>query len=356
VRPGGERDAAASLAKRLRLQSFSCADLGSALYADLLARAAGDTLGGGPTWEVLRGHEGDRAGSALALRLMGGVHRLVLEGELPALAALYADPGRDPAETWRAFAAALAERRGELRRLVELPVQTNEVGRSAALLPGFLAVAARTGLPLRLLELGASAGLNLRWDRYRYAASGFRWGPAGAPLTIGFELRGPHPPTADVAIAERRGCDRAPLDPTSEEGRLTLLSYVWADQPRRAERILAAAEVARATPAVVERAGAAEWLEARLREASEGVATVVFHSIVMQYLPRPERAEVSALLEAAGRGAVPGAPLARLAMEPAGERAELRLTTWPGGEERLLGSVGYHGDPVLLGGAAPGDR
>ena len=42
---------------------------------------------------------------------------------------------------------------------------------------GFLAVAAHTGLPLRTFEVGASAGLNLRWDRFFYEARGATWGP-----------------------------------------------------------------------------------------------------------------------------------------------------------------------------------
>jgi hypothetical protein len=343
------------LAERLRFQSRACGELGSPLYADLLARAAADVVAAGPSWELLCGHEGDSFGSALPLRLMGAVHRLVLGGELPELAALYSDPERDPAATWQAFAGALASRREQLRPLLELPVQTNEVGRCAALLPGFLAVAAATGLPLRLLELGSSAGLNLRWDRYRYEAEGFSWGDKAAALTISFELLGEPPGAAPLTVAERRGCDAAPLDPTSKEGRLTLLAYLWADQAARAERTEAAIEVARAVPVEVERARAAAWLQALLAEPAAGVATVVFHSIVIQYLPEPERERVEDLLRGAGARASAEAPLAHLEMEPAGGSAGLWLTLWPGGEKRALGRAGYHGTPVVLDGRDPLD-
>lgn len=338
----------AALAKRLRFQSEECSRLGSELYADLLARAAADVEEGGPAWEVLRGHEGDPGGSALALRLMGAIHRLVLEGELPALAARYSEPRPDPAAVWRAFSAALADRAEDLRRLVELPVQTNEVGRCAALLPGFLVVAEQTGMPLRLLELGASAGLNLRWDRYRYRAPGFEWGPRESPLTIAFDLVGESPPATVAAVVERRGCDPAPVDPLSEEGRLTLLSYVWADQSQRAGRTRSALELAATTPAPVDGASAPEWVAERLREKRFGVVTVVFHSIVMQYLPQVERDAVAGLMRGAGSEASKAAPLAWLRMEPAGERADVWLRTWPGGEERHLARAGYHGDPVEL--------
>ncbi|MBA3866659.1 MAG: DUF2332 domain-containing protein, partial [Solirubrobacterales bacterium] len=190
-----------SLGKRLQAQAGECARLGSPLYAGLLTRAAADAEAGGPVREVLRGREADPSGSALALRLMGAVHRLVLSGELPEPAARYADSPPDPATCRPAFRTSLAERTEELRRLVLLPVQTNEVGRCAALLPGFLAVAERTGLPLRLLELGASAGLNLRWDRYRYTARDFAWGPCDSPLRVAFRLDGETPPSAAVEVA-----------------------------------------------------------------------------------------------------------------------------------------------------------
>jgi hypothetical protein len=68
------------------------------------------------------------------------------------------------------------------------------------------------------------------------------------------------------------------------------------------------------------------------------VATVVFHSIVMQYLPETERERFErAVAQASGT-------VAWLRMEPAGDMTELRLTL--AGEERLLARAGYHGDPV----------
>lgn len=345
----------APIEELLRFQSGACGGLGSPLYQDLLARAAEDFEAGGPTAAVLAGHEGDPGGSALPLRFMGAVHRLALEGSAPELSERFAaengesEGEKDRAGTWRVFRKTLEEHTERLRSLVELPVQTNEVGRCAVLLAGFLEVAASFGLPLRLLEVGASAGLNLRWDAYRYAAAGFRWGPPESSLEIEFEIDGGDMPEPVAAVvAERRGCDASPIDPASEEGRLTLLSYVWADQPARLERLRAALALAAEVPAAVDRAAAPGWVRERLAEPAPGAATVVFHSVVMQYLTPEERDEFEAAVAAAGAAASPEAPLAWLRMEPAGPRAEVRLTVWPGGEDRRLALAGYHGTPVDL--------
>ncbi len=155
-------------------------------------------------------------------------------------------------------------------------------------------------------------------------------------------------PSFEATVAERSGCDAAPVDPSTEEGRLTLLSYVWPDQAARMERLRAALALAAERPATVERGTAAEWTRRRLAEPAAGLATVVFHSIVMQYLADDERGAFERAVAEAGARASDEAPLAWLRMEPDVERAAIRITTWPGGEERLLARAGYHGTPVEL--------
>ena len=201
----------------LRFQSVACGYVGSPLYEDLLARAAEDYERGGPTLRVLAGHEDDPKDSALALRLMGAVHRLVLDGRAPALARRYAAGDGDDERTWEAFRATLEERADELRPLVGRPGADQRGGalrRAASGLPRRRRSA--PGMPLRMLEVGASAGLNLRWDRYRYEADGFAWGPptrrCGSSSSSSARRR--MPPIA-VDVAERRGCDAAPSTPAA---------------------------------------------------------------------------------------------------------------------------------------------
>lgn len=358
--PPAETDAG-RLERRLRRQATRAVQRRSPLYVGLLERTADDVASGGPAWRLLRERAGEASGDALPLRLLACVHRLVLAGDAPALARWYPSAGGEgtAAQAWPDFRALLEERADTLRALLGEPLQTNEPGRAAGLLAGFLAVARDGGLPLRVLELGASAGLNLNWDRYRYGAPGFAFGPPASPVRLEDVYEGPAPVAPPrVEVAGRRGCDRQPLDAASEHDRLVLRSAVWADQRERLALLDGALAVARRHPPAIDRADAAGWLADRLAEPAPGVATVVVHSIVMQYLPRDGRLRLAALLRAAGRDADARRPLAWLRMEPPGRElpaedpdrglAELRLTRWPGGTETLLGHAGYHGRPVRL--------
>jgi hypothetical protein len=342
-------------AEQLRRQAVWCRDLGSALYAALLDQAARDCAAGGPSWGVLDGHEDMPLGDALAIRFLGAVHRLVLEGEAPALAAHYPSAGgvfRCADSPWPAFRDVLEAHGPRLRELLLRPVQTNEVARCASLLPGFLTIAAETGLPLRLLAGGASAGLNLRFDQFRYESEGFVFGDPAAPVRFRDVFEGPAPRLGGpLRIAERSGCDRAPIDPCSDAGRLTLRSFLWPDQVERRARLDAALAVAERVPVSLERAEACEWV-ARRAVPEGGVATVVYHSIVMPYLGPEGVRRFAGVVRDAGAGASAAAPLAWLCLEPSRRREDgswehaVRLVLWPGGEMRLLALSSPHGPPV----------
>jgi hypothetical protein len=325
-------------------QRDGCAQLGSPLYAGLLGRLREDVESGGPGWKVLEPFADWSPGSAYVLRVMGAVNRLVLTGEAPDLAPHFV-PGGVADHAWPAFISLLAERHADVREIaLARPVQTNEVGRAAVLAPAILT--ATRGRPTRLLELGASAGLNLRWDAFRYEDV---WGDPASPVQLVDRYDGAPPPfdQARIEVLERRGCDASPIDPSTEEGRLTLLSYVWPDQKERLSLLRGAIDVAGRIPATVDRAGAADWLEQTLEEPPPpGSATVVYHSIFWQYLPEDERARIRSLLAAAGARATESEPLAWISLEAEREMSRLDATLWPGGKSRLLARAGYHGRPV----------
>jgi hypothetical protein len=339
-------------------QREACERMGAPLYARLLGGVEDDYDRGGTSASLLDGRSDRPLHDAVPLRLLGGVHRLVLGGQAPELAEFYPSAGgRRTGDPVPAFLAALETHRDELEARMGQGVQTNEVGRAALLAPGFALVARRTGLPLHLREVGSSAGLLLRWDHYRYAAGGTVLGDPDSPLSFEDVYLSPAPDISGaVQVADRRGCDISPIDSATEEGRLTLLSFVWPDQLARFERLRTALDLARIHPVVVDRADAGRWVDEQVRDLPAGRTTVVFHSIVLQYLPRASRRQMKAALQQAGDGATADTPLAWLRMEPAGgKHADLRLTSWPGGEEEVLATSGFHGEDIRWGAADVAD-
>jgi hypothetical protein len=364
------------LAESLDHQRAACARAGSRLYADVLAGIADDVARGGVCAAVLGPRAGESFASALPLRFLGAVHRLVLEGRAPVLEAQYPSAGGSPGPALvEDFLAVVDEWRPVIEERLADPVQTNEVGRSAVLAPGYALVARRSGLPLRVFEVGASGGLNLRWDHFWYDSVGVDGshgsdgsdggrGAASGRTTLGdpaspVRFVGVWRPGADglpdlggpVVVAERAGCDRHPVDATTDAGRLTLRAYLWPDQVERRARLEAAFAVAARVPARVEAGDLGAWVERRLADQAPGTATVVAHSIVWQYVSRDARDRMRSALRGAGARATPDAPVAWLRFEPAGDVGDLRLTWWPGGDETVLATAEYHGVPVYWGAA-----
>ena len=230
------------------------------------------------------------------------------------------------------------------------PLQTNETSRCGALVGGFCEVAAATGMALRVLELGASAGLNLHFDRYRYEQDGLALGPADSPIVFRDYWEGGTPKLdALLRVVERRGCDLSPIDVRTDAGRVQLQSYVWPDETQRLVDLRAALAIAGELPVDVDTESADTWVARQLQKLPEGVATVVYHSIFWTYVPDPLRAAIARALQDAAAGASAAAPLAWLRYEEGLDDPrviELRLTQWPGGEERLLGTGRHHWHPV----------
>jgi len=167
----------------LQTQTEWCDHLGSPFTAALLRAAMRELKSGGLLAELIGAWPGDPLTDILPLRVAGALHALVLAGAAPELALAY-PPHATPDDTslHTALLNALRQHRDYITRFIESPPQTNEVGRSAVLLGGFLEIAAATEKPLRLLEIGASAGLNLLWDRFHFRLGDATWGDPASPV------------------------------------------------------------------------------------------------------------------------------------------------------------------------------
>lgn len=321
-----------------RDQAEHFALLGSPVYARLAMRLADDPtparpiVGADTSWD-------------LCLRLFAAVHYHALSGAAPD--ALSGE--------WSDFSAALTTNEDSLRRFVdEQGVQTNEPQRCVALLPAFLTLARETGLPVDLVELGPSAGLNLVFDCYGYVYAEGQYGEPGARLSFSATERGRVPGEllrTPIEVRDRRGIDLAPVDVATAEGSLLLQSFLWPGLTERAARLDAAIETLLESPVRPHllRGDYVAVLPEVLAQRSSEVLTVVFQTASTGYLPQPRYDALRRALETA---AGDGRPLAWVSSRRREERQfvdedrwELELRLWPE-PARLVALVDFHGNWV----------
>jgi hypothetical protein len=327
----------------------------SPLSVALMQGAADDLEHGGIVAELYTGVPLP-AGQAPALRLLAALHRLVLAGQAPDLARFYPSMGgyEPPVGAWAIAEETLRANAADLGVVLRRGVQTNEPGRSAVLFGVLLWIADRYRRPLRLLEIGASAGLNLLAERFAYRSSGALLGDPDSPLVfegpwVGVPVADPGQAQEQLTVMERRGCDIAPIDATSRDGQLALLSYIWPDEPKRLARMRAALEVAERFPPIVDPAPAGSWLRQVLKERHKSTVQLVWQSVFAQYLTSEDRDELTAIMEAAGAEATNDIPLIWARMEPSTDPKMgfgVTVRCWPGGQETHLARSGDHGPPV----------
>ena len=342
------------LIENIELQRLGFRTLGSPFYDRLAHELAATVLSDGPVWNVLAPFADAPFENAHVLRFLAGLHKLVLDGSAPDLAAHFPSTGGDgDARAAIAAIVGLLDRSPQaVQDALAVPPQTNEVGRSPALASGLMVIAGQTGMPIHLREIGSSGGLNLRLDSYWFEQDGAGWGKQESPLRFENLWEGGSPSFSEGAeIVDRRGCDRHPIDATSPTGALTLLSYVWPEPHERFVRIHQAIEIAKRTPVIIEEADAATWVPHELSKRAEETVLVIMHSVVWQYLEQETAAAITGAIVEAGAKAGPDLPLAWLRLEPNPETyapAELKVTIWNGSgpQERLLATTGFHGGPI----------
>jgi hypothetical protein len=330
-------------------QAAWCRGAGAPFTADVLDVVRENLANGGALNPLVVPWPGNPLGDALVLRILGALHLMVRTGRSPALARFYPGHGNatwNKTEVARAVEDAVTAHLDLMRTMLSSPPQTNETGRSAVLMPGYAEIAKATGHPLSVLELGASAGLNLMWDRYAYRYGDRFVGAYDAPLVVKAEWRGPWSGVTHLPrVVARRGCDRSPIDLTEPGNADRLMAYVWPEQTERLTRLQAAIALAQREKPALDKADAGDWLDKHLAKPAPGVATVVAHTIVSQYFTKETRARVRQILDDAGARATKDAPLAWLSMEQYAmdQLPELRLTLWPGGETRTIARAHPHG-------------
>jgi hypothetical protein len=359
--PGAPADDIAELAARFVLladQDFA----GYAPIYDRIARALADDPA---SLRVLLGIAPVNRTPVLAL---AATRFLVLAEPSSLLARIHA--GASDADPWPPFRDLLRERPDEVRAtMAARGIQTNEVGRAAALLPGAATALGSDRSPWALVEVGPSAGLNLLLDRFSVTytdGSGAvvrTVGPPASTVRLRCELRGPErPSTYEPAgpIAWRAGLDLAPIDVSDPDQRRWLTACVWPGIPERPERLAAALELATADPPPLRAGDAATDLEALLDDVPDEMAIVVGSTWALAYLSSEGRRAVAAavdrvgarrdisLLSAEAANVTPWIPPVDPDVghaEPDGAPTVLGLRRWQAGErtDRALAVMHPHG-------------
>ncbi|WP_424939071.1 DUF2332 domain-containing protein [Aliiroseovarius sp. S253] len=331
-----------TLREAFEVQADNNARLDSPFTARVL-RIAGATLKPGtPLTDRMFDWEGNVGafGQSLPLRFLAGLHALVLTGDCAELKAIYPpNPAPSDDRIEAALHVALSDHATTLDRWLDLPPQTNEVRRAAIMVAAGHWLAARYNLPMHVLELGASAGLNLMWDQFALQAGETRLGPTDAQVLLSPDWRGDLPTGTLPTVQSRRGVDLMPMDITDPDDLLRMSSYLWADQPERLARSRAAASIFSAN---VDQGDAADWLDAQLEAVAPDHLTMIYHTIAWQYFPAETQNRCLAAIETASQLG----PIAHLSMEAddrKGEGAAITLTLWPEGKKLTLGRVDFHG-------------
>ncbi len=290
-------------------------------------------------------------GQPLSLMFLGAVHYLIRQRPDHPLAPFYPDladgtvAAGDPFPAFRAF--CLDQRGALLDLLATRRVQTNEVQRCACLLPAFGLVADRGGgQPLALVEVGASAGLNLLWDRYGYRYSdGTTVGDPAAPVQLACTLRGEHrPPLPSTfpAVASRVGLDLNPVDLRDEDAVRWLRALIWPEQKDRAALLEQASAAVQADPPLLLAGDALDLLPDVFAAIPLDTTLCVWHSYTLNQFPQEARDAFVALLTAESARRT----VYHIWMEGfPGDRPHIRLFSYQGGErtEELLAYCSPHG-------------
>ena len=287
--------------------------------------------------------------AAVHYLLLAGMTRGLTRGNdrlaefYPSLTAL----PESPDAAFPSFRAFCLERRPALEHLLRTRrVQTNEVGRCAYLYPAFALVAQWSRRPLVIIELGASAGLNLLWDQYRYEYDGeMVCGQRDAPVVIRSRFRGdgrPSLPERAPRVMDRVGVDLEPIDVRDLDQTSWLRALVWPEHRARATLLVSALTFAQRTPPRMVRGDALTCLPGLLRDAPRDVAVCVTHTHTLNQMAEDRRTALNALLDESSRDL----PLYRVSAEWLSTiHPVVDLTSWPGGkvDTRRLAFCDPHG-------------
>lgn len=237
--------------------------------------------------------------------LFGAVQFLLMKGEEAALREHYAslvDDPRAPEVAGRPFKDFVLEHEEWIVDTANTRyTQTNEIKRCAALLPAVW----ETGLErFHLIEIGASAGLNLAMDLYRYRWSEVEWGPDDSQVLLDAASRGVQVKPRGFHAMTRTGLDLNPIDVDDEDERDWLMALIWPEHHERRARLASALEIAATVPIEMVPGDASETLVGVVTSLPGDEPVIVMNSMVLIQFTRSQREALYRAVEESGRDRV----------------------------------------------------
>ena len=239
--------------------------------------------------------------------LLAAIHDLLLEHTDLPLAQWYPSIASDPRgdDPRAALIETISVHRDRIEAIVsERHTQTNEVGRCAPLV---IALGSQlANVPIGLVDVGCSAGLNLHLDAYgyRFFNEEYSWAEVLSPqraLTLECSLKGvPETPIKVPDIRSRVGVDAKPIDITNPSAVRWLEACVWPDQHDRLRRLRSAISIARSAPIPIVAADAVTGLEDALESIPEDQHPVLVNSWVLAYLSAQQRIDYRSIVDRVG--------------------------------------------------------
>ncbi len=240
-----------------------------------------------------------RKGQPMPNLLFAAVHYLLLQNSTHQLAQYYPSiykNGSPKAVPFSVFQNFCEQHETEIKHLLATKsVQTNAPNRCAYLMPIFVHIAKQhPDKELVLLDIGASAGLNLQWNSYHYEYSnGQKFGDAASGVKIKTKIRNNSADFNCQSFPKKVtsiGIDKNPVNLYQEETSLWLKALIWPDETERFKRLSAAIELTKKQDPEIIKAATIDEYDYVVNMVPKNAILCIYHTHALYQFTSEEKA------------------------------------------------------------------
>ncbi|MDM5248914.1 DUF2332 domain-containing protein [Lysinibacillus sp. G4S2] len=282
----------AKLSQQFRTFAKNECENSSPLYEHLANKIADDE-------EILKIATFIPQGQPVPNLLLAGVHYL-LSSSQDELVHFYPSLTTTPKsinEVYPVFRAFVLSHSDELKALLqEKLVQTNEIRRCSYLYPMMTEIYERHQKPLALIEIGASAGLQLGMDQYNYCYNQqLHVTNSDSSFVLSSENRGESLPASisiSPVVCQRIGIDLNPIDIHNKKELQWLQALIWPEHQERRLLLNQALPILKELDLQLIKGDGIKLLKDISREINQEAMLVVYHTHVANQIPMELRLEL----------------------------------------------------------------